>query len=149
LGQIWVEVSEAIPAPAENVYAILADYREGHPAILPQPYFRELEVEQGGQGAGTIIRVAMEVMGVKRRYRMEVSEPEPGRVLVEHDPGAGVRTTFTVAPLDGGHRSLVTIATETKTAGGLQGLMERLINPSITRRIYRQELQQLAEYVQR
>jgi hypothetical protein len=149
MSQIYVEVSEVVPAPAGKVYAVLADYREGHPAILPQPYFREMVIEQGGQGAGTIIRVAMDVMGVKRHYRMAVSEPEPGRMLVENDPEAGVKTTFTVAPLNGGQRSLVTIATETQTQGGLQGLMERFINPPITRRIYRQELQQLAEYVQR
>lgn len=149
MSTIYVELSDVVPAPPEQVYGILADYREGHPAILPRPYFRELTVEQGGQGAGTVLRVQMEVMGVKQSYHLQVSEPEPGRILVEEDREAGVKTTFTVAPLNGGRRSLVTIATESRTAPGFRGLMERLINPPVTRRIYRQELQQLAGYVQR
>lgn len=149
MGQIFVEQSAVIPAPPEKVYAILSDYRVGHPAILPRPYFRELSVEEGGQGAGTVLRVQMEVMGVKQNYHMRVSEPEPGRILVEEDPEAGVKTTFTVAPLNGGLRSLVTIATASRTSPGLRGLIERLVNPPLTRRIYRQELQQLSDYVQR
>lgn len=148
MGQIFVEQSAMIPAPPEKVYAILADYRVGHPAILPRPTFRELAVEEGGQGAGTVLRVQMEVMGVKQSYHLRVSEPEPGRILVEEDPDVGLKTTFTVAPLKGGQRSLVTIATASRTSPGLRGLMERLVNPPVTRRIYRQELQQLSDYVQ-
>ena len=147
--QILVEASHVIPAEAETIYGVLADYREGHPAILPQPYFRELVVEKGGRGAGTVVRVHMEVLGVEQHYRMLVSEPEPGRVLVEHDPEAGVTTTFTVAPLNGGERSLVTIATASRPNPGLRGVIERLVNPPVARRIYKQELRQLAEYVGR
>lgn len=148
MGQIFVEQSAMIPAPPEKVYAILADYRVGHPAILPRPTFRELAVEEGGQGAGTVLRVQMDVMGVKQSYHLRVSEPDPGRILVEEDPDVGLKTTFTVAPLKGGQRSLVTIATASRTSPGLRGLMERLVNPPVTRRIYRQELQQLSDYVQ-
>jgi hypothetical protein len=148
MGQIAVEVSDVVPAPPEKVYAILSDYRVGHPAILPRPYFRELAVEQGGQGAGTVLRVRMEVMGITQNYRLQVAEPEPGRILVEEDPEKGVKTTFIVAPLNGGQRSLVTIATTSRTSPGFRGLLERLINPPVTRRIYRQELRQLAAYVQ-
>ena len=106
-------------------------------------------MEEGGQGAGTVLRVQIQVMGVKQNYHMRVSEPEPGRILVEEDPEAGVKTTFTVAPLNGGLRSLVTIATASRTSPGLRGLIERLVNPPLTRRIYRQDLQQLSDYVQR
>lgn len=144
---IHVEVSHVIEARPERVYAILADYRVGHPAILPQPYFTELVVEEGGQGAGTIVRVGMEVMGKAFAYRQTISEPEPGRVLKEADAAAGVITTFTVDPLDGGGRSRVTIATAAATSPGLTGWLARVFNPPLMRRIYRQELQQLAEYV--
>ena len=41
----------------------------------------------------------------------------------------------------------MTIATRTKASRGLRGLVERLVNPAITRRIYRQELQLLSNYV--
>ena len=144
---IHVEASAVIPAEARKIYDVLADYREGHPAILPQPYFRELVVEEGGHGAGTVVRVAMEVLGVKQQYRMRVSEPEPGRVLVEQDAEAGVSTTFIIVPINGGGQSHVTITTASRPSPGLRGLVERLVNPPVARRIYQKELQQLAAYV--
>ena len=149
MSKIVVEASDVIPAPADKIYAVLADYHEGHPAILPQPYFHELVVEEGGRGAGTVIRVRMEVLGAEQRYRLHVSEPEPGRVLIERDPDLDVATTFTVAPLNGGSRSLVTIATESRPSPGLRGLLERIVNPPVTRRIYKEELKNLAAYVAR
>lgn len=147
MNQIHVEVSEVIEARPDKVYAILADYRVSHPAILPRPYFTQLTVEEGGQGAGTIVRVGMEVMGKAFAYRQIISEPEPGRVLQEVDDAAGVFTTFTVDPLNGGGRSRVTIATDAAISPGLTGWLERVFNPPVMRRIYKQELQNLAEYV--
>lgn len=145
--RIYIEASAIIDARPEEVYPILADYHEGHPAILPKPYFVDLIVEEGGQGAGTVIRVLMKVLGVERTYRMEVSEPEPGRVLVETDRDAGVTTTFTVEPLDDGKQARVTIATDMTASPGLMGLIEKWLNPPISRLIYKKELQQLADYV--
>ncbi|MCI0395068.1 MAG: SRPBCC family protein [Chloroflexi bacterium] len=149
MSQIHVEASAVINARPEKIYGILSDYRVGHPAILPKPYFTELTVEEGGQGAGTVMRVRMKVMGVEVAYHLVVSEPEPGRVLVETDEAAGVVTTFTVEPLNGGQQSRVTIATDMRASPGLRGFMEKLMNPPVTRRIYRQELENLAEYVGR
>ena len=99
--RIQVEVSTPIDATPDMVYGILADYREGHPAILPKEYFTDMSVIEGGQGAGTVIDVKMSVMGVERDYRFKITEPEPGRVLIESDEVAGVVTTFTVDPVDG------------------------------------------------
>jgi hypothetical protein len=144
MNSFHAEVSAVIDARPEEIYALLADYRVGHPSILPEPYFTGLEVLEGGHGAGTVIRVKMSVMGAKREYREEVSEPQPGRVLVEADADAGVRTTFTVEPLEGGRRAKLTIATDSRTSSGLTGWFERLFNPAITRRIYRKELEKLA-----
>jgi hypothetical protein len=147
MSQIHVEASDVIDARPEAVYAVLSDYRVGHPAILPKPYFEECTVLEGGTGAGTVIRVRMNVMGVKRQYRMTVSEPEPGRLLVETDPDAGVVTHFRVEPTGDGQQSRVTITTDSKPSPGFVGVMERLINPPISRRIYKQELAQLNDYM--
>jgi hypothetical protein len=147
MSQFRVEVSEVIDAPPQVVYDVISDYRVGHPTILPKPYFTGLAVEEGGQGAGTVVFAHLKVMGVERTYRLVVSEPEPGRVLVEADEDAGVVTRFTVEPLRDGKQSRVTISTVTKASPGIQGVMEKLINPPITRRIYQQELQQLDEYL--
>ena len=144
---IHAEASDVIEARPEKVYAILADYRAGHPAILPQSYFTDIMVEQGGQGAGTIVRTHMQVMGTKMNYHLIVNEPQPGHVLMEKDNELGVTTTFTVDSLNGGSQSRVTIATDAAVSPGIKGWLERLFNPPVMRRIYRQELRQLAEYV--
>ena len=142
------EASDIINAPPEDVYAIIADYHEGHPAILPARYFTDLNVTEGGQGEGTAVTVHMNVFGAKALFDMVVSEPEPGRVLVEEDKSAGVVTTFTLEPIDGGKQTRLTISTDARASSGLRGLIEKLVNPVISRKIYREELQQLAQIVQ-
>ncbi len=147
MNQIRVEQSAVIAAAPSQVYAVIRDYEVGHVAILPKPYFQEMIVEEGGQGAGTKTRLKMNIMGQEFNYRHEVSEPEPGRVLKETDRDTGLATTFTFQPLAGGTQTRVTIATDTAVRAGLAGFIERLMTPLILRRIYRQELQNLADYV--
>jgi hypothetical protein len=137
-----VQASAPVGAPAEVVYNIIADYRKGHPHILPRKYFEWLEVEQGGRGDGTVIRFQMRVFGQTRVLRAVVTEPDPGRVIVETDTGGiGPVTTFTVEPNDAG--SDVTISTELTSAGGLLGIAERFVLRRILRRVYAAELKQL------
>jgi len=141
-----VTSSSVVDAPAELVYRTLADYREGHPSILPKAYFLSLEVEQGGFGDGTIINFETKVLGATQRFRSAITEPQPGSVLVETNLGEpGGKTTFTVEPLNGGSRSIVTIATDgtTKRGGGL-GAIERFMTKLMMRRIYKAELDQIA-----
>lgn len=80
---------------------------------------------------------------------MTVSEPEPGRVLVEADEVAGVVTTFTVDPVPNEPRSRVTIQTVARSSAGIAGVIERWLNPIVMRRIFRQELGLLAESARR
>jgi hypothetical protein len=141
--RLHAESSATINATAERVYAIIADYRNTHPLILPKENFRDLKVEQGGKGAGTIISFVLRSGGVERHYRMKVSEPKPG-VIVEQDLSSSLCTTFTVAPSDGGKASHVTIATEWDQSKGIMGIVERLLYPSGMRTIYKKELAQLA-----
>lgn len=146
MSQYHASATAVIEAPAERVYSILADYQVGHPAILPKPAFTGLSVEQGGHGAGTVIVSRMKVMGSERTFRMTVTEPQPGRVLVESD--ATTTTTFSVEPL-GAAQCRVTIVTDTQTSPGFAGWIERLVSPPFLRRLYRQELQNLADYALR
>ncbi len=147
MSPIHVEASHVIDARPEDIYAILTDYRVGHPAILPKPYFTNLTVEQGGQGAGTIFDVRMKIFGREYAYHQVASEPEPGRVLVETNLDGAVTTTFTVDPIDGGKQSRVTISTDAKPSPGFAGLMERLMQPRVAGNIYKKELLKLADYV--
>ena len=137
-----VKASARVGAPADVVYGIIADYRNGHPHILPKQYFEWLEVERGGRGEGTVIRFQMRVLGQTRVLRAVVTEPEPGRVLVETDTGGGGPvTTFTVEPEESG--SHVTFSTELTSAGGPLGVLERFVLRRILRRVYARELEQL------
>lgn len=135
--------SAVIQAPAAHIYDILTDYQEKHPAILPARYFKELHVVEGGQGAGTVIDVAMDVYGQTFNYHMTVTEPEPGRVLKEEDPYVGMATTFTVDPINN-YESKITIHSVAKASAGVKGWIEKLMTPSIMRRIFREQLAQLA-----
>ena len=143
-----VTASATIGAPAEIVYTILADYNEGHPHILPRKYFTFLAVERGGVGEGTLIRFGMRAFGRTRVARAAVTEPEPGRVLVETalDEG-GTVTTFIVEPE--GRQSRVTFRTELSSAAGLAGAIERFLATRYLRRVYALELQQLNDYALR
>ena len=138
--EIRVAASAAVPAPPAAVYAVLADYHDGHPRILP-PAFSGFAVERGGTGAGTVIRFDLTLLGQTRTSRGVVTEPEPGRVLVETYPADGVVTTFTVEPAGAGSR--VTFASAW-TRGGLRGWVERVVAVPALRRLFAEELANLA-----
>ena len=139
-----ISESRLINARADVLYRIIADYRHGHPRILP-PAFTGLDVEQGGIGAGTIIRFGMRAFGRTRTARASVTEPEPGRVLVETmlegDPP--IVTTFTVDTVDDGRAADVTISTRYPAKPGLLGAVEHAMSSRFLKRVYREELQLL------
>jgi hypothetical protein len=143
---LTVSAMRRIPAPPAEVYAILADYTDGHPHILPSAYFRNIEVEKGGVGAGTRIRFDMTALGTTRTIRADIEEPSPGRVLVERDVEGKSVTSFTIAPAREGRESDVTIRTELTTRGGILGVVERMASKALLERVYRDELARLAAY---
>ena len=61
MGQITVKAAAVLNARPEDVYATIADYQHGHPNILPIESLYDLQVEQGGYGAGTIIRFKVNI----------------------------------------------------------------------------------------
>jgi Polyketide cyclase / dehydrase and lipid transport len=143
-----VSVGGRVKAAPARVYGVIADYREHHPRIIPPEYFRKLEVLAGGVGAGTRTRVEMRVLGATRTFDQVVTEPEPGRVLMEANSGGQGVTTFTVEDAGAGETQ-VTITTELDGRPGLAGTVERLLTSTMLRRIYRKEIARLAEYVAR
>lgn len=138
-------VSAKINSSSKVVYAIIADYRDAHPKILPKPPFVSLIVEQGGIGAGTIVRVQMKVMGKIQTFRTVVTEPEPGRVLVETND-TGYITTFTVEPVDDGKNSFVTFTTGIPDSSGLLKKLEFRLTKLLLTPVYKQELENLAQF---
>ncbi|HEY1590438.1 MAG TPA: SRPBCC family protein [Solirubrobacteraceae bacterium] len=143
MAQIHVSAERQIGAPADVAYGYIADHREHHPRFLPDE-FSDFEVEAGGVGAGTITRFKVTAGGRTRDYRMEVAEPEPGRVMTESDMNSSLVTTWTVTPE--GSDSRVQIATTWDGAGGIGGFFERLFAPRVMRGIYADELERLDRY---
>ena len=137
-----VSASARVDAPARRVYELIADYRDGHTRIVPPKYFKRLEVEQGGFGAGTVIRVTMHLLGADRTYRAKVTEPEPGRVITETDLENGLATSFIVTP--NGNASDVTISTAIPHLPGMVAAIQRWLVKRLLPQIYREELNLIA-----
>lgn len=139
-----LSVSATIDAPPARLYDIVADYQVGHPDILPRPPFVSLDVVEGGVGEGTVIRVGMKVLGRVQTFVASVTEPEPGRRLVESSD-TGYVTTFTFDPVAGGTGTTVCISTEVTGRGPIAGRVERALTSRMLRPVYEKELANLAE----
>jgi uncharacterized protein YndB with AHSA1/START domain len=147
MGRARAQAERLIDAPPAAVYAVLADYTTRHPRIMPAPPFSDLEVESGGAGAGTIFHITMRMLGRRQRLHMRVAEPEPGRVLTETNLDTGTVTEFSVAPRDGGSRTMAGMSSAWETKGGLRGLADRLVTPRLMGRMFAKQLHQLDQYV--
>jgi Polyketide cyclase / dehydrase and lipid transport len=133
-----------INAPADVVYRCLADYTHHHrPGGFLPPAFSNQEVLSGGVGDGTVIRLNVSLGGRTTILTARISEPEPGRMLVED--GERVQTTFTVQPE--ADKSRVRFDTVLK-AGGLEGLMNKFLAARLLRPVYTDELERLERYAQ-
>lgn len=138
--RIDASASATIPAPASLLYDIIADYKVGHPSILPPKYFGRLEVLAGGRGTGTRIRFEMKAFGGTNVSVGEITEPIPGKELRE-TLSDGIVSTFIVDPVNAGS-ARVTISTVYEK-GGLRGWIESMLAPRFLRDVYTAELAQL------
>lgn len=139
-----ITAERVMDVPADVVYRCIADYREHHrPGGFLPPAFSDFRIERGGVGAGTVVSFKTTLAGRTRRMTQSITEPLPGRVLVES--GDGVRTTFTVEPE--GMRTRVRFDTLME-ARGLAGLLTRLFAPRLLRPLYADELERLEHHAQ-
>ena len=142
MAKVQASAERTVDAPADEVYGYLADMHR-HPHFLP-PAFSGFQVVEGGVGAGTVTTFAVTAGGRTRNYRMNVTEPVPGRTLVETDANSSLVTTFNVEPQGG--KSLVRIHTSWDGAGGIGGFFEKTFAPGAMRRLYLDELNRLNTY---
>lgn len=143
MAEIRVTSERSIAAPAEQVYRYIADYKEHHHRFLP-PAFSDFRVESGGVGAGTVVSFKITTARRSRGYRVQVAEPEPGRVMTESDTSSSLVTTWTVTP--DGDRCRVGLVTTWQGAGGVGGFFERLFAPRALAKLYADELERLDRY---
>ena len=138
-----VSATARLQAPPHRVYETIANYHSGHPRILPKA-FSNLTVERGGIGAGTTIRFDVRMLGTTTHFRAEVTEPEPGRVLVETNvAGSNSVSTFIVEPGATPGESVVTISTEFPPRPGIAAAIERFVSARVLPKLYREELRLL------
>ena len=140
---VAASAERTIGAPAHQVYQYLADMQL-HSRFLPPPFY-DFQVEERGAGTGSVVRFKINFAGGIRELRMQVTEPEPGRALVQTDTnGSGLVTTYTVTPQ--GDRALVNITSTLGGEAGVAGLIERIIAPRRLHRVYATELDRLDAY---
>jgi len=142
-----VSFSAPVPAPPARVYAVLSDYHVHHPAIVPKDAFKRVDVIKGGRGAGTRFELEMVMMGKTTVAQFDVTEPEPGRVMVETMLDGSLATTFTMDPLDGGRATTLTLATEFTLPGGPFLPILRWILGNAIRPLYQREIANIARYI--
>ena len=139
-GTYVISATQRLQAPPRRVYDTIANYHSGHPRILPKQ-FSNMRVEQGGIGAGTVITFDVTMLGRTTAFRAEVSEPEPGRVLMERNVlGNESFTTFVVEPGAHANEARVTIRTEMTRQ---PGLAEQFLSPRLLKPMYAEELRRL------
>lgn len=138
--------ARTLAVPAVRVYRVISDYKVHHPAILPKEFSR-LKVLKGGIGAGTLFEFDATIAGKTQTSRMRVTEPEPGRVLVETDETGNVETRFIVEPLDGGAKTRLTFDTEYTVPAGLLSSLFRWLSRRLMAGIYQREMQNIETYI--
>src|SRR5919205_3825580 len=106
MAQVVAQTERLVAASPQRVRAFLVDYQNNRPRILPAEYFRDYRVDQGGDGAGTVISYRLRAGGRERAYRMRVEEAAAGGPLVESDTESSLVTTWTLTPVADGERTL-------------------------------------------
>jgi polyketide cyclase/dehydrase/lipid transport protein len=126
---------------ADAVYSVIRDYHRRQGALTEN--FRDYQVEEGGDGDGTVVSYTFHAGHTERHYRLRSSEDAATRTLRERDEHSTFQATWIVRPAESG--SVVAVTCEWDGADGVAGVMERTFAPPGLRRIYGQVLEQLDE----
>lgn len=132
MGQVSASAEREIAATPEDVYAFLRDYRDQRPRILPSNYV-DYQVEEGGVGAGTVVRYRLQAGRRERQYRMQVTEVR-SHTLTETDTDSSLVTDWTLHPAGG--KTRVRVESRWQGASGIGGFFERRFAPAGLRRIF-------------
>jgi Polyketide cyclase / dehydrase and lipid transport len=139
MGRVSAASTILINVEPEAALAAVADYQEVRPKIL-SPQYREYQVLQGGQGAGTVAR--WKLQATKSRVRdVQVNVDVAGHTVIEKDANSSMVINWTVAPAGPG--SSVTVKTTWTGAGGVKGFFEKTFAPLGLKRIQSEVLTNL------
>jgi hypothetical protein len=144
VARIKAKATRTVPAPPDRVLAVLRDYRDARPRLLPDNY-SAYRVEEGGEGPGTVFSYHFSAGGRERDYRLRSEQADGG--LAERDELSSFANRWTVVPTATG--STVTLEASWQGGAGIRGFFERTFAPLGLRRIYGEVLDRLAAAVQR
>jgi|SRR5581483_5167329 len=147
MSHIFVRSERTIDASPAEVFNTLIDYKVKRPRMLP-PNYLNYNIEQGGQGSGTVVSYHFRAAGRERAYEMVVEETVAGQVLTERDKNSSLVTRWSVLPVDGGQRSQVSVESDWEGGVGAGGFFERTFAPLGLRKVYKDALVALALLVQ-
>ena len=142
MAHIHVQAEQTVNAQPEEVYAFLKDYTK-RPQILTENYLN-YKVEEGGNGAGTVVTYRLHAANRERGYRIQVSDPGTGKTLQESDAGSSLVTIWTMTPEADGQKTQVQIASDWEGGKGVGGFFEKTFAPLGLKRIYTEILGKLA-----
>jgi hypothetical protein len=141
MGQVSASSSILVDAPPEKVLAAVADYQSVRPKILSSHY-RDYQVLQGGQGAGTV--ASWKLQATKSRVRdVKADVDVAGHTVIEKDANSSMVTNWTVAPAGPG--SSVTVKTSWQ---GVGGFFEKTFAPLGLKKIQTEVLENLKKAVE-
>lgn len=144
MARVFAKAEKTIPAAPREVFAFLSDYGDSRQRILTA-HFTDFTVEEGGQGAGTVVSYRLRAGQRERFYRMRVEVPVDGEVLREVDTESSLVNTWSLTAIAGGAQTHVTLSSEWQGTGGIRGFFERTFAPLALRRIYSELLSQLEQ----
>ena len=107
--RVAVEVERTVDAPMERVWALLRDYRVARPRLLSE-HFSDYDVQERGEGAGTVIVYRLRVGRHQAEHVVDVQELVPGRMLRERARDSAWVSTWTLTPGGEGERTVVRLA---------------------------------------
>ncbi len=142
MAHIHVQTEQVVNARLEEVYAFLKDYTK-RPQILTENYLN-YKVEEGGNGAGTIVTYRLHAANRERGYRMQVSDPGTGKTLQESDASSSLVTIWTMTPEANGQKTRVQLTSDWEGGKGVGGFFEKTFAPLGLKRIYTEILGKLA-----
>lgn len=134
-----LSVTKTINAHSEILFNIVADYHNGHQAILPKPPFVALKVLEGGFGHGTRIECDIKFLGKLTTFRATVTVPEEGKIIRETIDD-GTITTYLFDEV-GANKTAVTIKTEGEANFLFAYMTRKMLTP-----VYEREISMLESY---
>ncbi len=145
MSQVSASSTILLEAAPETVLSAIADYAGVRPKIL-SPHYRDYQVLEGGQGAGTV--ASWKLQATKSRVRDVKAEVDvAGHTVIEKDANSSMITNWTVSPAGTG--SSVTVKTSWQGAGGIGGFFEKTFAPLGLRKIQGEVLENLKKEVER